>query len=69
MDIYNQSSWSSTLPNERVRAYTLSQIQGALNNSRTVNDFFDKLRANYNNTTENDLIPIQNYANDIVSSL
>lgn len=69
MDHYNQRSWSSTLPDDRVQGYTLQQIQTALNNSHTVNAFFDKLRLLYFNSTENNLQPIQDYANTIVNDL
>lgn len=39
MDNYNQRTWSSRLPDDRVNGYTLNQIQTALNNSHTVNAF------------------------------
>ena len=48
---------------------TLNQIQTALNSSRTVSGFFTRLRNLYNNPTENNLQPIQDYAHTIVNSL
>lgn len=69
MDNFNQSTWNNTLPNEIVTGYTLNQIQTALNNSRSVDTFFEKLRNSYVNPTENNLQPIQDYANTIVNSL
>ena len=57
------------LPVDRVSGYTLNQIQSSLKTSRTVNDFFTRLRSMHNNPTEDNLQPIQDYANTIVNSL
>lgn len=66
---YNQNGTDKTRPNEIVTGYTLNQIQTALNNSRSVDTFFKNLRDIYINPTENNLQPIQDYANTIVNSL
>lgn len=69
MDNFNQNTINPALPNDNVTGYTLHQIQTALNSSRTVDQFFTRLRNLYNNSTENNLQPIQDYANTIVNSL
>ena len=48
---------------------TLNQIQTVLKTSRRVDQFFRRLRNLYNNSTENNLQPIQDYANTIVNNL
>ena len=57
------------LPVDRVSGYTLKQIQDALNNTKTLNAWKSNLINNYNNPTEDNLQPIQDYANTIVNSL
>ena len=69
MDNHNQSTSNASFPNEIVTGYTLNQIQSSLKTSRTVNDFFTRLRSMHNNPTEDNLQPIQDYANTIVNSL
>lgn len=69
MDNVNQSTINPALPNDNVTGYTLHQIQTALNSSRTVDQFFTRLRNLYTNPTENNLQPIQDYANTIVNNL
>lgn len=69
MDNINQNTINPALPQDNVSGYTLNQIQSSLKTSRTVNDFFSRLRSMHNNPTENNTIPIQDYANDIVNGL
>jgi hypothetical protein len=64
IDMVNQN----TIPNlpgnqpiDRVNGYTLNQIQNSLNNCRDINCWENKLRNNYNNTTQNNLTELFDY--------
>lgn len=49
-------------PQDRVESYTLNQIQGALNNSRTIDEWQNKLFGRYPNLTRGVLNDVFNYA-------
>jgi hypothetical protein len=62
-DAVNQNNNYPQAPVDRVSGYTLSQMQSALNNSTTLNQWRDKLVNNYNNPTEGNINDAFIYAN------
>jgi len=64
IDNFNQrlSLGNNNLPNDIVSGYTLSQIQSALDDSRTFVDWKTKLTNNNNNSTEAFLDNVFDYA-------
>jgi len=64
VDNFNQrvQLGNNELPNDLVSGYTLSQIQSALNNSRTLTEWKNKLVNNYNNPTEGFIDNLFDYA-------
>lgn len=65
VDNYNQAVEYSFLnpdpPIDRVRGYTLNQIQNALNNCRTIDCWENNLRNLYFNSTEGNLSELFDY--------
>lgn len=64
IDNFNQGNVlnNSNLPNERVSGYKLHEIQSALNTSRTIQDWRNRLYNGYNNPTKDFLDDVFNYA-------
>jgi hypothetical protein len=60
---------NNTLPIDRVSGYTILQMQNALNNSRTLVEWRNKLVNNNNNATEANINDVFNYAEIVRSNL
>lgn len=56
------------LPIDRVSGYTLKQIQDALNDSRSLDDWKTKLIDNYSNSTEGFIDDVFDYAQDALNN-
>lgn len=69
VDVFNQNSAYTLYPLDRVKGYTLNQIQSSLNNCRELDCWENKLRDNYSNSTEPFLDDIFDYATTVKNNL
>jgi len=68
VDGLNQNTLNSYLPVDRVSGYTLNQIQSALNNSRNLTQWKNKLVNNYNNPTDQFIDDVFSYAQWVIDN-
>src|SRR5690554_17780 len=68
VDELNQSTINPNFPVDRVSGYTLKQIQDALNGSRSLDDWKNKLINNYNNPTEGFIDDVFDYAQEALNN-
>ena len=69
IDDFNQNLENPDFPIDEVSGYTLQQIQSALNNSRNLEQWRQKLQWNFDNPTENNLEELFNYVNEVYENL